>query len=133
LSIRPVSCVPKVASFSGLSLRYTRHRTNGQSRETGNLRYTRHRTNGQSRETGNRCSLTFTYIAMLNNSTNNKTENYISPSLTEHKKPTYNVRRPGPSLGHAQQCGELNQFMGTQPSPLHKRISNGNTICKEMI
>jgi hypothetical protein len=70
LSIRPVSCVPKVASFSGLSIRPVSCVPKVASFSGLSLW----------------CSLTFTYIAMLNNSTNNKTENYISPSLTDYKK-----------------------------------------------
>ena len=40
---------------------------------------------------------------MVTNATNiNKTNNYLSPELTEEKKTTvYDVGNPGPALGHA--------------------------------
>jgi hypothetical protein len=44
---------------------------------------------------------------MVNNSTNiNKTNNQLSPSLAEHRKPTkYDVGNQGPVLKLAQECG----------------------------
>jgi len=44
---------------------------------------------------------------MVNDFTNiNKTKKPLSPSLTEHKKPTtYVVGNIGPGLGQAQTCG----------------------------
>jgi hypothetical protein len=43
---------------------------------------------------------------MVNNSTNiNKTNNHLSPQLTEHKKTTkYDVEHRGPALGQAHKC-----------------------------
>ena len=48
-------------------------------------------------------------IVMLNNSTNfNKTNNYLSTYLTEHKTTIYHVENPDPGLGQEQKYGGLN-------------------------
>ena len=46
---------------------------------------------------------------MVKNPSNiNKTNNYISPQIIEHKKTTtYDVGNPRPGMGQTQQCGEL--------------------------
>ena len=47
-------------------------------------------------------------------------------SLNMQKKPTTSdVGNPGPGLGQAQKCGEVNPLMGFQPSPL---IGSGTSI-----
>ena len=52
---------------------------------------------------------------MVNNSTNiNKTNNHLSPSLSEHKKKT-DIRNPRYGLGHgAKMWAELKGLMGSQ-------------------
>jgi hypothetical protein len=46
---------------------------------------------------------------MVNNSTNTKkTNNHLSPLLTEHKKTmAYDIGNPGSSLGQAPKCGRV--------------------------
>jgi len=53
---------------------------------------------------------------MVNNFTNiNKTNNHLSPSVTEQKETmTYDVGNPGPGLRQATQVAELNRLMRSQ-------------------
>jgi hypothetical protein len=40
-----------------------------------------------------------------------------TPTITEYKKRRHDIGKPGPGLGQAQQCGRLNQLMGSQTFP----------------
>ena len=52
-------------------------------------------------------------LVVVNNFTNiNKTNNYLSPQITEHKKTvTYGIGNPGPGLRQAQKCCMFQPFI----------------------
>jgi len=58
----------------------------------------------------------------------NKTNNHLSPSLTEYKKiMTYGLGNAGPDLSQAQTCGGIKPVkMGSQP--MNDNINIDSTI-----